>query len=337
MALSASLKLPFNAERIKYASDGTDYPDVTVSGSGFGLPPNIVLYRDWSRDSTGAMSLINNMVGSNFQLDQGIVPNVATAFGRNGVCNREGGTNAATNNRRTTFFTMLPAFKNFRIGNDMAVPAGRTFAGSATTATLPSDSAIKWVWLFDGAPDPANKADVVMPSWTSVNFGFLGNSCPYNVGGTSTFDFNDWNYFQGSQVAGVSPFVNNGVETFTVTNSIIGTQTNTKTDVPSFGAGADTAQYDRIYITAWDIGMNVDLCLHLMSYIYLATSNDDNCNQRVELMNNATYASATKVRLIPYKSWTDTQIVFSKMDHYTTQGFTHYRITAGANSIIGAL
>lgn len=337
MAINTVMQLPFNAERIKYYTDGTDYPDVVINGSGFGLPPNIVMYRDWSRDATGAMSLTNNMVGPDFQLDQGITPTIFDVYGRSCVGMREGGTNAATNNRRTTFFYVLPPFKNFRMGSDMAVPAGRTFAGVSAPRTLPTASAIKWDWLFDGAPDPANKADVVCASWTAVNFGFVGNSCPYNVGGTSSFDFDDWNYFQCSQVAGASPFVDNGVETFTVTNSIIGTQTNSQTNVPSFGSGADTAQYDRHFVNAWDSAVSADLCLHTKSYIYLAVSSDDNCNQRIELMNNATYASATKVRLIPYKSWTDTQVKFSRMPHYVTQGYTHYRLTAGANSIIGAL
>lgn len=329
---------PYNAERIKYSTDGVDFPDITINGTGFGLPPNIVLYRDWSRDALGAMSLTNNMVGNNFQLDQGIVPTIYNTFGKNGVAHREGGTDAATTNRRTTFFTTLPVHKNFRVGFDLATPAGRTFSGAVVAGTIPSESVLKNVWMFDQPADSGTKADVVVGSWTSDGFRLVGNNCPYNVYGTSQYDFTGWNYYQGAQVCGADPFADSGTETFTCSNALINTVTATQSNVPSFGSGADTAQYDRVYINAWSgNGINHDLSLHLISYIYVAMADNNNVNQRIELMNNSVYASASKVRLIPYKSWSDTEIIFSKMDHYIDQGFTHYRVTAGSNTITGAL
>ena len=181
-------------------------------------------------------------------------------------------------------------------------------------------------------------ADVVISTWTSANFAMTGNNCPYNVAGTNTYDFEGWNSFQGSGIAGASPFSDNGVMEFICSNSIIKTVVNKKTNTPAFGAGASDAIYDKVFINAWSgNGVNHDLSLHVMSYIYISQSDDDNVNQRIELMTDSSFTNSKNTRLILSKSWTDTQISFVVMDHYLEQGYTHYRITAGSNVIIGAL
>lgn len=303
---------------------------VSISGSSLGTPPPVLLYMDWHYARTDEPSTLQPIIGS----VMGGTTNVRTAWGRNGIIHRAGGTTEGTNDATQMTFVAPQPFKNFNVGFDMAIPAGRHFnsAANPNEIPIPAASALKQVWLFDGPPDDPSKADIVIGTWTTAAFQMLGNQSSLNMTHTSNVDFTGWNFFQGMSVAGADPFVNPGYSVAKASNSIDKTRVQIDTTTPSFGGGASDARYSHITFYGWsgsNNGNSLAMAQHAMSYLYVAGADNDSVKAQIELTNHVTYSESTKTRLFidPNRVWTASNISFTVPWHLIQQGYTHYRVT----------
>ncbi len=310
---------------------------IHVTGSGFGAAPPIILYTDWSEAPTGTMSLTNDGIGPDYTLDTrwNRTPSIFTAWGRNGFGMFEGGNNESTNNRLAAIESIFSASpkKNFCCAVSTTVPSGRYFpaANAVNSTPSPASSALKTVWLVDQPLDSPTKADQIIASWTGGGFNMVGNQSSVNIYGASGYNFSGWNYFKGRSIAGASPFVNAGASMFEQANAVDGVTVFTDNTTPAFGAGADTAQYDRVVVGGLgnsNNGNSLDNAQVLIGYIYLAMANDNSVLAEVEIRNNSNRASGTtELRLIPPTTWADGDIYVVVPPHLMSYGFTHYHIT----------
>jgi hypothetical protein len=210
---------------------------IIINGTGFGSAPPVVIYSDWSGLVEGttldnSAAIVGPWTTGNY--GSGLYSKVIEAHGFTGAGLREGGTNAATDNRLTGFVKTFSPKRNFFVAYEEAVPTGRHFPGATATNTLPNISTLKPVWLSDDALDEFAKFDVVIGSWTSANFGFLGNSTPYNLNMGASFDFNGYNGVMASSVAGADPYADNANLFALYCNANTATTVTTKTDAPAY-------------------------------------------------------------------------------------------------------
>lgn len=320
---------------------------IHITGTGFGAAPPVIVYTDWSEAATGAMSLTNDGVGADYTLDTRYnrTPTIFTAWGRNGMGMFEGGNNEATNNRLTAVDNIFSASpkKNFCCATSTTVPSGRYFpaANAVNSTPSPASSALKTIWLVDQPLDSPTKADKINASWTGGGFNMVGNQSSVNIYGDSGYNFAGWNHFKGKSIAGASPFVSAGASSFEQANAVSGLTIFSDNSTPAFGAGADTAQYDRVVVGGLgnsNNGNSLDNAQVLIGYIYLAMADDNSVNAEVELRNHATRASATELRLIPPTTWSSTDIYVEVPAYLIDYGFTHYQVTtATGQTFSGAI
>lgn len=315
-----------------YYPDG-DKPEelIVITGAGFGAGPNVVLFKDYaSRDVGGTAELSDGTGVGDFDFAHyatSLLPTYQSIGGKTGITMREGGTDPNVDNRLTGFVKILDPFTDYLIAFDMGVPPGRNFSGASEPETMPSVSALKTAWLSDGALDHVEKADICTPSWTSASFALGGNNSSAHLSMGSAFDFNAWNGFLCCQIAGADPFIDNGYSETLLTTSA-GTTVKTRTNMPTFPLGnAQAAQYTHLSWPAWSGNGSQTLTQHLYSYIYFAVG--PNARARVELLNDADYASATKRVALPPYSWTDTKITVVPPASLKSD-MTHYCVTTAA-------
>lgn len=203
----------------------TEPVDVVVNGSGFGTGPTVVLYADFRSGVVGATAqLTDAQIGAftGAHYGTGLLPKYGEAFGRVGIQSREGGTNAATDNRLTGMYYADAPVKNFCVAFDSCVPPGRHFPGASAPGIVSALSTWKQVWMTDQAIDVRSLADVVLGTWTAGSFNFNGNDSGWNVYMSDTYDFNGWTDFLGYAIAGDDPYLDDGEIYALMSNAEIG-------------------------------------------------------------------------------------------------------------------
>jgi hypothetical protein len=209
---------------------------ITRTGASFGTAPTVILFGDWADKTPGGTSALDDLIVGEWtqgHYGSGLLSKYFEAFGQTGISLREGGTDEDTDNRLTGFVKNFTATKNLFIYHEMAVPAGRTFPGASTTETMPAFSSSKPCWPSKNPLDDLAQPDTVIGSWTTANFNFVGNECPYNLSMGSSFDFAGWNGFSGYQIAGTDPQFDFGEMRASKTNAS-GTVVTTITNKPAF-------------------------------------------------------------------------------------------------------
>lgn len=230
--------------------DGPRPSDIVISGTGFGSGPNVVLYADFKTgvvDNTAQLTdaLVGPFTSAHYATS--LLPKYAQAFGRVGIQSREGGTDAATNNRLTGFLYSRAPVRNVFMAYDSCVPAGRHFPGASAPNTLPAVSSWKPFWVSDQALDQTGLADLVPGSWTTSSFNFLGNDSAFNIYMPSVYDFDGWTDVIAYTIAGNDPYLDDG-EIYALMSSaeIGGAEIDQVTNLPVF-------QYrERYAVTAAD-------------------------------------------------------------------------------------
>lgn len=333
----------------RYRSTAED-PEIEIlsGGESFGEGPNVVLFADFiDMPAGGTAALTDALIGefTSSSYNTGLLPKLFDMGGVVGIGIREGGTNAATNNRLTGFVTVFDPHTDRLVAYDMAVPAGRHFSGATAPESLTTGgSTLKGAWDADDDLDDGTKADLVMPSWNGSNWVVGGNQAMSEAGGTpnsmylgGAFDFGAWNGHLVCQIAGTpDPFVDNGFTEALITTSG-GTSRNVRTSVPTFNsANSSAAQYTHFNFPAWSgSGSSQDLTQHLYSYIYRAIG--PNCRARAELLNSATYLSASKKYTLPPTLWS-ADAVRIRPKEARKAGMTHICVTrANGNQTFRAL
>lgn len=309
---------------------------INVTGTNLGDAPPVVLYQDWGDTIVNARASKVPDIGVVAESDN--TERCISSWGSKGLGSRTG---EGANPRTGLSFIFSAPIKNFYAATDMSIPSGWTFSGAAAPNETPTPltSALKILWLFDGPNDPVDRADLVIGSWTGAAFQLVGNQSGTSFSGSDSMDFAGWNYFSGYCVAGADPFTQ-GEWQYQMANANL-PNTIWQKSAPAYLAGVIAAQYDRANIYGWSGTNNANdpaTSLHVSSFVYVAGSNTDSVKSRIELTNNATYASATKVRPIPPDVWTTTSIKCAIPQHIIDQGFTHYRVITNTNQTIdGAL
>lgn len=305
---------------------------IDVSGTNFGDAPPVIVYQDWGDRIANNVAPQIPIIGQTAVY--GADARCISSWGLTGLGSRTGD---GLNPRASQSFVFSAPVKNFYAATDMSIPTGWTFSGAAAPNETPTPltSALKILWLFDGPNDPTDRADLVIGNWGGASFQMVGNQSGTHFAGSEAIDFLGWNYFSGYCVAGADPFTQ-GEWQYQMANANL-PNTIWQKSAPAFPVGVLAAQYDRANIVGWSGTNNANdaaTSMHVSSFMYVAGSNTDSVKSRIELTNNATYSSATKVRPIPPDVWTSTSIKCAIPDHLISAGFTHYRITTNTGVIV---
>lgn len=185
--------LPGNRQMTLYPQVGGGYSTVpqadgvvTLSGTGFGSAPNIVVFRTFSEGAAGdpiQETAPTGEIGDITHTGTTGMPLYGEMNGRVGMYNHKVGATAEL----WLGFT-FPLSRRFRAFYNYGIPVGKLHPGSVVTAPLTFSTASDWkpLWLgydtasFSGAPPNGDdKADLVIPS-------HIGNGAQSIVGNSVT-------------------------------------------------------------------------------------------------------------------------------------------------------
>ena len=292
--------------------------DVTIHGKGFGVNgPHIEVFDRMSGTVGNPLTLTSPSRGTYDYITTN--PPVYEAGGRDGGnCLRA----------ITGTGVMHPFNKNFvRNVTEMFFsfahkwPTGSYFpspnAATPNTFPSPSDSCLKQNWVMYTDRGGAGINDLCLMSHYSGGgtFGILGNDYStyfQNIGSTPAAWW-QWNKWMKTdfwlKADSTNPSTVNGTTFVGITNEIAHLEYS-KTTSPLFDSdriGQEPYAWDRIHFNEWCRGSAPGTVQCQYSDIYLATG--PNSAARVEVGNNAVYASCTELVICPTKLWADGRIM----------------------------
>lgn len=302
---------------------------LTITGTGFGTGPTVLLDNSFGDMAVGALS--NPSQYGDPHDATGLYPPVEAGWwGINGIGIREGGTNAATDNRICGYVKSFTAASDYFEAFEMCIPDGRHFSGASSPLTGPPASNLKMSWSLDGPFDTNPEADSIAMSrvnpgeWATAGNN-TGPTVYFNPSVSNTnsnfIDFDGWMSFSTCRIAGSpDPSVDNGITEQAITNSL-GTFTNKRINAAVFSGSSPNYHYTHVNFPGWSGNNSQDLTQHLFSYHYRA--NGVNCGKRVEVTNSATYSAATRRRVVAHNTWADTLITVNA-PAWKLSGMTHW-------------
>jgi hypothetical protein len=296
-----------------------DGQTVTVTGTGFGNGPNVVIFDDFEKGagSTGqVIPLTSPKIGQWTKYGQSVgrprYHSLANS-GTHGWAIRDRTYiqyPTDDSNRMGQFWQVLaqPVSEAF-ISYQVAVPPGTPFSGASTPGTWPSVSSWKFAWLFDGPSGYGsdNLADMCLPTQIgNGSFWFAGNSGNLFSLGNSWWSWNGFNriavWLRGNP-AGLSTA--NGNVLFQAVNAEKGMTSIYRTDIPAFPSGAST-QWNQLVMPGWwgnGDWRNFD---GVYDDVYVATG--PNAAARIEIGDAPTYAASKNLTILTPSSWSNSQI-----------------------------
>lgn len=200
---------------------------VTITGSGFGLPPNVVLYRS-----------LNGVEGNTVSLSP-LAGEIGTLSQSNMKHGDGGAIGFSSSINNTLEFIAPQQFKNFRISTSLKVPDGSYPPGrdNANYRTWSTDSGWKpvWVMLSDDGDASQWEPDICLPTHTgSSRIAVAGNtlSTEFTYQNSNQYDhwsWDVWNTFNFTFTSGVTPQVSPALHACYMTSPNLGKGYGTKT------------------------------------------------------------------------------------------------------------
>lgn len=341
MATSDSpLNVPNVTLAVTRGNAGSPAGTITITGSGFGAAPNVVMWRNFDSETVGQTISAAPAAGE-----------VGTFFTAEMQCvslgNRKAGAAFTAGQKKILEFLAASKFTRFRHHVALAVPDGSSFPADVDPGprTLPPGSNLKATWIMDGhRGDLAGSSDICLPTYNGQSqFDSGGNTINYS--GTFRFanntdDFWAWNEFNSFgwvQEADITnPKTAPAPLTLFMTSSKMGTNVRTKTDYPAFRS-ADKALtdanvgYDRVKYNSWLRESEGNAQVYY-SDPYLALESSPGANDFVQcafLGNAPVFSDCTQIRPVVADSWTDTEITIPNLF-----GLSHYHIIKPDGSIV---
>lgn len=319
---------------------GPSEGQVTVTGSGFGLAPNVVLWRDFSEGSAGddiALAPPSGQAGTFESTSMKYVD-----FGGRTVA--EGFSGGVKQFLTYVYGSSFTRFRNFV---SLAVPDTGFFPGSNAVGVraFPTDSGMKAAWLMlsdNGNNTGVGEADIVLPTHTgSGRIRAQGNSVDpdffrFKDGGEDFWAWNEFNGFGFVCPADINnpKTVSTTLELF-MTSSKMGTNTKSKTIAAFTGTDASVtdanAGYDRVKYNAYALDAGGSAQIYY-SDVYLAIESSPGANDFVQcafLGDASVYTNCTELRPVKASSWTDTEITIPN-----PYGLPYYHVIKPDGSIV---
>lgn len=363
------ITLPGNRTLTLYALPGGGYSTVqpvdaggvvTVSGSGFGAAPNVVLFRRFREGSDGGVISLtppDGEIGTYTTSGLGVLkyyemPDGYTAYAG---YDPEHSVAAVLNCLFGENVTEL------RLSKTEIVPPGKYFPGASAENTIPTTSTLKHDWLRktinSGGVGYENEPDLCIPTQTGNTGGLMklqGNAThprgTQSEGSYADFwSFADWNTFSFYQKPDVADPVGTPGEFFEffITSDKINANKSTGTITKSYSVPAFANSGPGTVV-------NADAFYTLVrAYSYLTSQGGANTQmvrrnwyaavgagvsrQGIMLGNNSAFNDCTLSAWIIPDSWSDTLITFTP-DAWESSVFTHYHIIKPDGSVVsGAL
>ncbi len=308
----------------------------TITGVGFGLGPNVVLYDTFQANTSGQLvDLSGADVGSwaGYNNDSAGSSNTAYAYDfndRTWLATR----NPANTSLNASHLSSLQAdfgqpYKNFTQAFRWVVPTGFKFTDSATTNTIGSTSGqsrFKMAWLYEDSIT-TNPDDVVIPTVVASGMSVVGNGVDprSQTNGRLSYSYSDCsgvneNLFVWSQTENTDSNWDGVIETVQHTNGYY--NRTTETDCKPFEANVGTppfAGYQKAFVPGWYGNHDSFIDSQVLYGDYYFAVGE---NHRAMLLTHdaSTLASSTNVFVIAADTWTDGTITYSPKP-YQDQAF----------------
>ena len=304
-----------------------DGQTVTISGSGFGNGPTVLVYDDFeSGDGKIGQSVPFNSpkVGKWSAYTTTARPTYSSyaRSGKHGYRITDPAYDPNVSGRAMGSFTeVMPSpTTEFFITYSFLVPPDTTFPGASTPGTLPQLSTWKGFWVFDGPEgfEGKGQSDLCIPSWSTYwQIGGNSGALLKNLGPLGDwFSFKNWNRFAvWAKANPASPVNSPGLIFVQATSLDKGHAEATWSDRSPFQGPTmfnnppSSGRWDRFTVPGW-YG-NGDNTHNQMTYddIYVATG--PNAAARVEIGDAPTYKNSRNLAISTPQTWSDNQIVFT--------------------------
>lgn len=304
-----------------------DGQTVTISGSGFGNGPTVLVFDDFEGgdgQDGKSVPLTSPEIGKWSAYTTGARPTYSShaRSGQHGfrITDPQFDPNKSGSAMGSFTEIMSAPTTEFFITYSVLVPQGTTFPGASSPGTLPPMSTWKAFWMYDG-PEGFHgngQADIWLPAWSGYwQIGGNSGAVLKNLGPLGGwFSFKGWNRFAvWAKANPASPVKSNGTIFVQATSSEKGHSEGTWSDRSPFqGSTAfnnppSTGKWDRFTVPGW-YG-NGDNSHNQMTYddIYVATG--ANAAARVEIGDASSYKKSKILAISTPQSWSDGQIVFT--------------------------
>lgn len=343
----------------------TGSQQVTVTGSGFGLEPNVVFYRTFKEGVDGQTvqeQPPEGEVGAISEWTAAPQMTYGTVAGKKCLLGFDNGTKLANQILfPATSASDDDAIQSFNWYVEESVPVGSLFPGNNTNGLneFPSDSGSKSIWFVgdDGGNSTDALPDIAIPQHGGGGAHYVwGNSINYRIypfggGGPNEHDFWDWdgwNTFNQIQRADPNDPQNTVYEqVHYFTSELSGGQKPTKTyeysrtEYAAFAGnytGPDSdCHYRIIRINSYSNRSDVNPELTQLAYgtMYLASSSPqgtENYRQMVFLGDAATLGDCGKRKPKIADSWSDTSVTVSVTSEEAAE-FTHVLVYKADKSV----
>lgn len=290
--------------------DQNGYYNVQLTGSGFGVGPDIAVFDDFNNQVEGqAVNLNTALIGhwSPSSSYSGTPRIVSSGFGK---AFQVHDFNTSSIGQIEVQFPQKQS--NVFFSYSVYVPDGRYFAGSSADNTFPDVSSWKFTWVSDGANGISSTTsyNVCVPTHAGKgSFLIAGNSVNYGYPSVA----NSWSWHTKNFFTyGIKPDPNQpqtlpGLLYFQMTGKQGAPLQWTKTDKPIYPL-TNTTSFDRVKFPGWFGNGDQSNFDAVYDDIYVATG--PNAFARVELSDGTTVSSSLMNLTMPITSWSDTNIVF---------------------------
>lgn len=325
--------------------DGARVASATVTGTGFGVAPNVVLFRTFNEGTSGDLIQAAAPLGEVGAFTSMSADARYVEFGgRKAFSGFFGGS------KQEIWFENGSEYQRFRSTATLCVTDTGFMPGQDGQGlrTYPIDSGWKPVWHMkdaDGSIGTNGKSDIVLPTHTGSGlFNAAGNSVSpasfrFQDPGESFWEWNDYNTFSFAQRPDVTnPKTVDGFNALFMTSAADGTNQKTRT-YPSFmGNDANVtdanAGYNLIKFNPFARSDGQSQCY--ISDLYLSVESTPGAEdfwQCAMVGDNAAFADCTILRPIVATSWSDTSVTID-----SSFGLGYYHIIKPDNTVVsGAL
>lgn len=305
----------------------------TITGSGFGTGPNVLLFASMDGVAGELVGLSDPEVGAwthNQVKGADSVPGARyyDHAGKTWMAARDTNNLASSSKLMTGMRIVLGSpINKFRLSYRVAVPSGYKAPGAATNGGSPGDdgdSVWKMTWFDDqDGYATVNKSDVCVPTWTGGGAPQVGGNTTrprfYDDGSASAVymgqtqyggEINFLSFYSGPPESSVGAHDSVLSELICVSDGGFEQRRYTQCDpyntVDAGGIASADRQYSDLCVPGWFGNSPFSGVLPLYRDIYL--SPDEQC---LILSDAATLAGSTDMVTIPPDSWTDTEITYT--------------------------
>jgi hypothetical protein len=279
---------------------------ITISGSGFGTGPKVILFDDFSSGTNGSTVRSTAKVGKWAQAGTITYADTKLSGSYGARCIGESGW-------LKNIVEFGTSYSEVFVSSMAYVPNGYKFPAADAVETFPEISALKHQWLTYSADGYSSKSDpdIASPSWTGRAFYSVGS----NDSPISTFDQNgDVKWVWGAPVRWSLWIKGNGTSAtgsdgFFQAVSSAGQKFKSYKDYKAwFNPDHTVRGFDRMYIPGF-FRSGVSFSNrenYVIDDVYVAVG--PNAQARVEIGNAASYSSCTKLALSTPTNWSDGSI-----------------------------